>query len=149
MAVLAAGQAHHHPVALLDHAEVGDRLAHLAADALRELVFLVVDFSRVAHARKKYQMKIERPPSTATICPVTYGAQARKCTAWAMSSGVPSRPSGVVSMMRRLSCVSNWPFSGQAIAPGATPFTRTSGASSSASERVSAARPALATLYTG
>src|SRR5260221_11231476 len=146
MAVLAAGQAHHHPVALLDHAEVGDRLAHLAADALRELVFLVVDFSRVAHARKKYQMKIERPPSTATICPVTYGAQARKCTAWAMSSGVPMRPSGVVFRMRCLSSFSSWPSSGQAIAPGATAFTRTSGASSRASDRVGPASPAFATL---
>ena len=39
--------------------------------------------------------------------------------------------------------------SGQAIAPGATPLTRTWGASSTASERVIAARPALAMLYSG
>ena len=38
VAVLAAGQADHHAVALLDHVEVGDRLAHLAPDALGELV---------------------------------------------------------------------------------------------------------------
>ena len=38
---------------------------------------------------------------------------------------------------------------GHAMAPGATPLTRTAGASSSASARVSDARPALATLYSG
>ena len=42
---------------------------------------------------------MERPPSTATTWPVTKGAQARKCTARAMSSGVPVRPSGVLAMM--------------------------------------------------
>ena len=36
-------------------------------------------------------MKMERPPSTARIWPVTKGAQARKCTACAMSSGEPTR----------------------------------------------------------
>src|SRR5437016_5055670 len=40
------------------------------------------------------------------------------------------------------------PSSGQMMAPGATPFTRTSGPSSSASERVRPARPALAIEYT-
>ena len=58
-------------------------------------------------------------------------------------------PSAVtlVAMMRLRSASSNWPSSGQAMAPGATPFTRTRGASSSASARVVAASPALATLY--
>jgi hypothetical protein len=37
VAVLAAGQAHHHLVAGLDHAEVGNRLADLAAQALGQL----------------------------------------------------------------------------------------------------------------
>ena len=37
VAVLAARQAHHHLVARLDHREVGDRLAHQAAQALGEL----------------------------------------------------------------------------------------------------------------
>jgi hypothetical protein len=37
VAVLAARQAHHHAVALLDHVEVDDGLAHLAAQAFFEL----------------------------------------------------------------------------------------------------------------
>ena len=48
MAVLAAGQAHHHPVARLDHVEVRDRRAHLAAQALGELAELVLGLARVA-----------------------------------------------------------------------------------------------------
>src|SRR5438034_268707 len=123
---------------------VVDRLAHLPAQALGELVFFVLDLARSWNHRK-----VERPPSTARICPVTKGAQARKCTASATSSGEPMRPSAVVARMRARSACSNWPASGQATAPGATPFTRTCGASSSASERVSAASPALAMLYTG
>ena len=47
MAVLAAGEAHHHAVALLDHAEIGDRLADLAAQALRELAGFVFAFASV------------------------------------------------------------------------------------------------------
>ena len=38
IAVLAAGQADHDAIALLDHAEIADRLAHLAPDALGKLV---------------------------------------------------------------------------------------------------------------
>src|SRR5437667_318586 len=144
MTILASREADHHAVACLDHVEVGDRLAHLPAQALGQLVFFVLDF-----ARSWIHRKVERPPSTARICPVTKGAQARKCTASATSSGEPMRPSGVVARMRARSACSNWPSSGQAMAPGATPFTRTCGASSSASERVSAASPALAMLYTG
>src|SRR5689334_13119172 len=48
MAVLAARQAHHHLVARLDHREVGDRLAYLPADALGELVLLVVRLAGIA-----------------------------------------------------------------------------------------------------
>src|SRR4051812_33674306 len=143
VAVLAAGEAHHDAVALGDHAEVGDRLAHLAADAFGELSGLVVGFAAVAQDGNGHT-KRERPPSTAMICPVTYEAQARKCTACATSSGEPVRASGVVARMRARSSASNCPSSGQAIAPGATPFTRTCSASSRASERVSAARPPLA-----
>ena len=40
VAVLAAGQAHHDLVAVFDHVEVGDGLAHLAVQALAELVHL-------------------------------------------------------------------------------------------------------------
>ena len=58
------------------------------------------------------------------------------------------RRSGVLATMRLRSPGTNCPSSGQAMAPGATALTRTPGASSSASERVSAASPALATLYT-
>src|SRR6267143_1122030 len=144
MTILAPREADHDPVARLDHVEVADRLAHLPAQALGKLVVFVLDFASSWNHRK-----VERPPSTARICPVTKGAQARKCTASATSSGEPMRPSGVVARMRARSACSNWPSSGQAMAPGATPFTRTSGASSSASERVSAASPALAMLYTG
>jgi aromatic ring-opening dioxygenase catalytic subunit (LigB family) len=41
VAVLAAGQAHHHLVAVLDHPVVGDGLADLAAQALGQLGALV------------------------------------------------------------------------------------------------------------
>jgi hypothetical protein len=40
VAVLAAGQADHDPVAFADHAEIGDRAADLVAQALAELVLL-------------------------------------------------------------------------------------------------------------
>src|SRR3954469_19535986 len=98
MAVFSPGKAHHDLVAVLDHAEVGDRLADLVAQALGELVVLVLDLARIECHRK-----IDLPPSTAMTCPVTYGALARKCTAWAMSSGAPTRASGVVATTRRRS----------------------------------------------
>ena len=40
VAVLAAGEAHHHPVAIVDHAVVDDGVAHLAPQALLQLVEL-------------------------------------------------------------------------------------------------------------
>jgi len=47
------------------------------------------------------QIAMWRPPSTLIVSPVTNGASARrKCTALAMSSGVPSRRSGVAEMIR-------------------------------------------------
>src|SRR4051794_40504626 len=91
-----------------------------------------------------------RPPSTAIICPVIYGASLiRKATVLAMSSGSPVRFSSVRLMMcwREASFIHS-PASGQRIGPGEIPFTRTSGASSSAKDRVSEARPPLAALYT-
>src|SRR5512134_24468 len=48
MAVLAARQAYHYPVARLEHVEVRDSLAHLAAQPLGELAELVVGLARVA-----------------------------------------------------------------------------------------------------
>jgi hypothetical protein len=48
MAVFASGKADHHPVALLDHVEVGDRLANLSAQAFAELAELVLGFARIA-----------------------------------------------------------------------------------------------------
>src|SRR5688572_31338462 len=48
MTVLTAGQAHHHLVALLDHVEVRDRVAHLVAQALGELADFVIGLARVA-----------------------------------------------------------------------------------------------------
>src|SRR3990172_5075769 len=145
MAVLAAGEADHDAIAFLDQPEIGDRLARLPADALGELVALVAGFTRIAHERPRYRYS-ERPPSTARTWPVMKGAVARKCTASAISSGEPRRASGVPATMRSRSRGSNWPSSGQAIAPGEIALTRTSGASSSASARVSAASPAFATL---
>jgi len=41
VAVLAARQAHHHPVAIFDHAVIGDRPAGEPAQALGQLVRLV------------------------------------------------------------------------------------------------------------
>ena len=61
-----------------------------------------------------------------------------------MSSGVPSRRSGVCEMIRCRDSSSNDSSSGHRIGPGATALTRTSGASSRASERVSPTSPALA-----
>ncbi len=46
VAVLAAGQAGHHPVALLDHGEIHDRLAGLAAQPLGDLIEFVLGFAR-------------------------------------------------------------------------------------------------------
>ena len=43
VAVFATGDAHHHPVALLDHVEVHDGLPHLAAQALFQLVGFALD----------------------------------------------------------------------------------------------------------
>ena len=68
VAVLAAREAHHDPVALFDHAEVGDRLAHLAAQALGKLVGLEILSTRVAmqlddvHAAIKGRWSARRPP---------------------------------------------------------------------------------------
>ncbi len=42
--ILAAGQADHHLVAVLDHIEIADRLANLAAQALVQLIVFVRDF---------------------------------------------------------------------------------------------------------
>ena len=75
MAVLAAGEADHDAVAVLDHVEVADGLADVAAQALGQLVglvaFLLPEFFRqqcleiVAHSTKLL------PPSTAMTWPVT------------------------------------------------------------------------------
>src|SRR5438477_3692534 len=92
------------------------------------------------------QIAICRPPSTLIVSPVMYVASAtRKWTVLATSSGVPSRFSSVCEMMRWRDTSSNVASSGHRIGPGATAFTRTSGASSRASDRVSATSPDLAT----
>ena len=52
VAVLAARQAHHHLVAVLDHVEVDDRLADLAAQPLEQLVVLVGFFLLAARERR-------------------------------------------------------------------------------------------------
>src|SRR6266566_8023078 len=79
-----------------------------------------------------------RPPSTTSEVPVTKPAPARKTTASATSSGDPTRPSSVCAARR-----SAWSGS-TATGPGATPQTRTSGASARANTRVSIACAALA-----
>ena len=64
----------------------------------------------------------ERDVATAVdviVSPVTYGASAsRKWTAFAMSSGVPSRRSGVCEMIRWRDSSSNASSSGHRIGPG-------------------------------
>ena len=50
--------------------------------------------------KKTIYRKTDLPPSTARTWPVTKGAVARKCTARAISSGAPSRSSGVVATTR-------------------------------------------------
>src|SRR5712671_6819577 len=47
MAVLAAREAHHDAVALLDHLVIGDRFADLAAEALRQLAGFIVALALV------------------------------------------------------------------------------------------------------
>src|SRR5262249_12247516 len=79
-----------------------------------------------------------RPPSTTSEVPVTNPARARKTTASATSSGEPMRPRRV-SAARRSVCSGS-----TATGPGATPHTRTSGASARAKTRVSIACAALA-----
>src|SRR5919197_116711 len=79
-----------------------------------------------------------RPPSTTSEVPVTKSAPARKTTAAATSSGEPTRPSSVSAARR-----SSWPGS-TATGPGATPQTRTSGASARAKTRVNIACAAFA-----
>lgn len=101
--------------------------------------------NRSIRIAERIQIAMWRPPSTLIVSPVTYGASARrKCTAFAMSSGLPSRRSGVCEMMRWRARSSNTSRSGHMIGPGATALTRTSGASSRASERVRPASPAFA-----
>src|SRR5690554_246498 len=92
-----------------------------------------------------------RPPSTLMIWPVTRGAShISQAIAAAISDGLPVRASGVLSRMAfwYSGSIPTSPF-GQRMAPGDTPFTRTSGARSFAQERVRAARPALLAQYSG
>src|SRR5215208_6507349 len=85
MAVLAAGEADHHAVALLDHVEVRDRLADLAADALRELADLVVGLAWIA---------VDADGLSAH--------EASKCTARSLSSGsTPDRWSAMGKTLAR------------------------------------------------
>ena len=71
-------------------------------------------------------------------------SEAKKAAAWAMSSGVPSRPRGVCSASAsRVSCPRTCTMS-VLMTPGAMQLTRMwEGASSSARERVRAMRAAL------
>jgi len=81
---------------------------------------------------------MEEPPSTTIVCPVIHRAAspARNVITSAMSSGSPMRPSGSASLSRSSkfyhSALARWVRT----MPGATPLTRTPGASSAASWRV-------------
>src|SRR5690606_38080329 len=65
------------------------------------------------------------PPLTASTCPVIYDAssEARKQTAAAMSSGVPSRPSGMRSAQAACAPSARPRVMSVSIMPGATAFT--------------------------
>src|SRR5215218_4675693 len=65
------------------------------------------------------------PPLTARTCPVIYDAssEARKHTAAATSSGVPSRPSGICSDQSRFALSTSPRVISVSISPGATTFT--------------------------
>jgi len=52
LAIIATREAHHHPVAIFDHGEVGDRLTDLTAQALPQLVHLELIALRTARARR-------------------------------------------------------------------------------------------------
>jgi hypothetical protein len=99
-------------------------------------------------SRVHYQPML-RPPSTARIWPVTYGASAAKNRQLrATSSAEPARLRAVRLMIFSCSARS-MASAGHSTGPGATALTRTCGPSSRASALVSMRRPALATLYTG
>ena len=85
-----------------------------------------------------------RPPSTASICPVTNGASAAKnSAALAMSSGYAGALQWCLADDFCLRAASMHPRA-TITGPGAMPLTRTSGASSRARARVSMISPALA-----
>src|SRR4051812_20211495 len=105
MAVLAAREADHDAVPLLDHVEVGDRLPDLSPDALGELAGLVIPLARIGDAdgvdgHAQALDKDGAPTVDGNDLARDIRAMARKCTAWAMSSGPPTRASGVVATMR-------------------------------------------------
>jgi hypothetical protein len=81
------------------------------------------------------------PPSTSKVVPVMAGDSTRKRTARATSSGVDERSSGVIAW----ACVNSpWFMSpDSSVTPGATPATRTRGASACASSVVAASSAAF------
>ena len=70
-----------------------------------------------------------------------YLLSAKKKTADAISSSVPNLPSGIFDKSKSSS---DEPSEGRRIAPGATPFTVTSGAKSLAKDLVSVSRQPFA-----
>ena len=103
----------------------------------------VTDPGIQSKARAAYRMN---PPSTVSTCPVIKSAssRSRNATAFATSSGDPSRPAGVWST-RDATVSSPSPFTmSVSMTPGATQLTRMwEGASSMASDRVSPITAAL------
>jgi hypothetical protein len=91
------------------------------------------------------------PPSTTMVWPVMYDAAslARKAITSATSFASPTRPSGVPdsAAVRHSSLATTISVSGVRIMPGATAFTRTAGASSTAAVWVRLRTPALAAEY--
>src|SRR2546425_8791591 len=91
------------------------------------------------------------PPSTTSVCPLTYEdrSDARKRMAAAMSAGMATRRSGVLSSLRRLSSSgTRLEIRGVHTIPGATALVRTpDGPSSTARDRTHDISPALAAPY--
>ncbi len=97
----------------------------------------------VAYILEKSRSKRMRcwPPSTNKLVPVMARLSKANCTALAMSSAREDSPSGL-KVCRRLNCSS--PSMGAvSVRPGATPTTRSRGASAIASMVVAASSAAL------
>ena len=87
----------------------------------------------------------ERPPQATTTWPVTYAiaGEASAAIVSAISSGSAMRPSGMLAIILSSTLAGMARVISDAVRLGAIAFTRTRGASSSASARVMPTRPPL------